>query len=175
MASETKAISIVPLNGSNYPTWKIQCRMALMKDGLGRFVNGTETSPPQTEAEKYSKYVAKKNRALAIVGLSIESSLLYLLGHPQDPVVVWGKLATQFQKKTWAKKLALRRKLYSLQLKENQSVQQHIKEMTEVFEELSIVGDPLKEEDHDMKALTSKQRPRKKGLICNNCGKVGHI
>ena len=28
---------------------------------------------------------------------------------------------------------------------------------------------------HDMKALTSKQRYRKKGPICNNCGKVGHI
>ena len=143
-------------------------------------------------------------------------------------MVVWDKLSAQFQKKTWANKLALRRKLYSLRLKESQSVPQHIKEMTEVFEELSIVGDPIKEEDrvvhllaslpstfdvlvtaleasedvpkmevvterllreeiklkekeacggttHDMKALTSKQRPRKKGPICNNCGKVGHI
>ena len=228
MASETKAISIVPLNGTNYSTWKIQCRMALMKDGLWSFVDGTEIVPPQAEAERYSKYVAKKNRALAIVVLSIEPSLLYLLGDPQDPVVVWDKLSAQFQKKTWANKLALRRKLYSLRLKESQSVQQHIKEMTEVFEELSIVGDPIKEEDrvvhllaslpstfdvlvtaleasedvpkmevvterllreeiklkekeacggttHDMKALTSKQRPRKKGPICNNCGKVGHI
>jgi len=34
-----------------------------------------------------------------------------------------------------------------LRLKESQSVQQNIKEMTEVFEELSIVGDLIKEED----------------------------
>ena len=228
MTSETKATSIVPLNGSNYPTWKVQCRMALMKDSLWSLIDGTENVPPQTEAEKYAKYVAKKNKALAIVVLSIEPSLLYLLGDPQDPVVVWDKLAAQFQKKTWANKLSLRRKLYSLRLKESQSVQQHIKEMTEVFEELSIVGDPIKEEDrvvhllaslppsfdvlvtaleasedvpkmeivterllreemklkekgacggtaHDVKALTSKQRPRKKGPICNHCGKVGHI
>ena len=153
---------------------------------------------------------------------------MYLLGDPQDPVVVWDKLAAQFQKKTWANKLAHRQKLYSLQLKESQSVQQHIKEMTEVFEELRIVGDPIKEEDcvvhllaslppsfdvlvmaletsedvpnmemvtepllreeiklkekgacggtaRDVKALTSKQRPRKKGPICNHCGKVGPI
>ena len=228
MTLETKATSIVPLNGSNYPTWKVQCCMALMKDSLWSLIDGTENVPPQTEAEKYAKYVAKKNKALAIVVLSIEPSLLYLLGDPQDPVVVWEKLAAQFQKKTWANKLALRRKLYSLRLKERQSVQQHIKEMTEVFEEPSIVGDPIKEEDrvvhllaslppsfdvlvtaleasedvpkmemvterllreeiklkekgacggtaHDMKALTSTQRPRKKGPICNDCGKVGHI
>ena len=48
--------------------------------------------------EKYAKYVAKKNKALAIV-LSIEPSLLHLLGDPQDPVIVWDKLAAQFQKK----------------------------------------------------------------------------
>ena len=228
MASETKPISIVPLNGSNYPTWKIQCRMALMKDGLWSLVDGTEVVPPQAEVEKYAKYVAKKNKALEIVVLSIEPSLLYLLGDPQDPVIVWDKLAAQFQKKTRANKLSLRRKLYSLRLKENQSVQQHIKEMTEVFEELAILDDPIKEEDrlvhllaslppsfdvlvtaleasedvpkmemvterllreeiklkekgacggtaHDVKALTSKQRPRKKGPVCNHCGKIGHI
>eukprot|EP00794_Sanderia_malayensis_P004207 gene4207-4768_t len=228
MASETKASSIVPLNGSNYPTWKIQCRVALMKDSLWSLIDKTETVPPQTAAERHAKYITRKNRALAIVVLSIEPCLLYLLGDPQDPVVVWNKLAAQFQKKTWANELALRRKLYSLRLKESQSVQQHIKEMTEVFEELSIVGDPIEEEDrvvhllaslppsfnvlvtaleasedvpkmemvterllreemkqkekgacgrtaHDVKALTSKQRPRKKGPICNHCGKVGHI
>ena len=224
MASERKTISIVPLNGSNSPTWKIQRRMALMKDGLWSLVDRTEVVPLQAEVEKYAKYVTKKNKALAIVVLSIEPSLLYLLGDPQDSVIVWDKLAAQFQKKTWANKLALRRKLYSLWLKENQSVQQHIKEMTEVFEELAIVGDRIKEEDrvvhllaslppsfdvlvtaleasedvpkmemvterllreeiklkekgacggtaHDRKALT----PRKKGPVCNHCGKIGHI
>ena len=24
-------VSVTPLNGSNYPTWKVQCQMALMK------------------------------------------------------------------------------------------------------------------------------------------------
>ena len=52
-------------------------------------------------------------------------------------------------------KLALPRKLYSLRLKESQSVQQHMKEMTEVSEELSIVGDPIKEEDRVVHLLSS--------------------
>lgn len=78
-----------------------------------------------------------------------------MLGEPQDPVIVWNTQAAQFQKKTWANELALRRKLYSLQLKENQSVQQHIKEMKAVFEKLSIVGDPIKEEDRVVHLLAS--------------------
>ena len=66
----------------------------------------------------YSKFITRKNRALAIIVLSIDSSLLYLIGDPTDPTVVWERLSTQFQKKTWANKLALRRQLHSLRLKE---------------------------------------------------------
>lgn len=38
----------------------------------------------------------------------------YLVGDPMDPQVVWRKLADQFQKKSWANKLELKRKLFSM-------------------------------------------------------------
>ena len=66
------------------------------------------------QAEAQRKYVACKYRALATI-LSIEPSLLYLLGaNPEDPVMVWSKLRDHFQKKTWANRLELWRKLYAL-------------------------------------------------------------
>jgi len=76
-----------------------------------------------------------------IIVLSINPSLLYLLGDLTEPTAVWEKLSTQFQKETWANKLALCRYLHSLQLKEGQSVQEHMKEITETFNELSVVGE----------------------------------
>ena len=100
MASDSRTVTIVPLNGSNYPTWKVQCRMALMKDGLWNIVNGTETAPTGAEADRRETFVARRDRALATIMLSIEPSLLYLIGDPEDPIVVWKKLADQFQKKT---------------------------------------------------------------------------
>ena len=129
--AETK-IAIVPLTGANYPTWKIQCKMSLIKDGLWGIVDESEAAPPENDGA-YSKFIARKNRALAIIVLSIDPSLLYLLGDPTDPTAVWEKLSTQFQKKTWANKLALRRRLHSMQLKEGQSVQEHVKALTEIF------------------------------------------
>ena len=48
----------------------------------------------------------------------------------EDPLVVWQKLQNQFQKKTWANKLALQCRLHSLQLKDGESVQDHVKAMT---------------------------------------------
>ena len=100
MAVDMKAIGIVPLNGANYPTWKVQCQMALMEEGLWGIMNGSESSPSWSDSDKYDKFVARRDQALATIVLSIDPSLLYLLGEPENPVLVWKKLGDQFQKKT---------------------------------------------------------------------------
>ena len=41
--------SVALLNGKNYATWKVQCRMALMKDGLWGVVNGFDEVPENNE------------------------------------------------------------------------------------------------------------------------------
>ena len=65
----------------------------------------------RTEMGLHAKNLSCKDCALATIVLSLEPLLLYLIGDPDDPGVVWKKLADQFQKKTWANKLALRRRL----------------------------------------------------------------
>ena len=113
MSTDSKSVTVVPLNGSNYSTWTVQCQMGLLKDGVWSNANGTEMDPGETaSAEVRTKFNARRDRALAIVVLAIEPTLLYLIGDPQDPAVVWTKLANQIQKKTWANKLELRRKLF---------------------------------------------------------------
>ena len=98
----------------------------------------------------------RRDRALAMIVLSVDPTLLYLLGpDPKNPAVVWKKLADQFQKKTWANKLALQRKLYNLKLKYGQSMQKHVKMLIEIFDELSIIGDPLDEENQVVHLLAS--------------------
>ena len=51
--------------------------------------------------------------------------------------------------------LQLRRKLFSLKLKEGESVHQHIKTMTEAFEALAVIGDAVTEEDQVVYLLAS--------------------
>ena len=155
MAEAIKSVSIALLKGSNYPTWKLQCRMVLMREGLWSIVSGTEQAPANEEVESVAKFTARKDRALALIVLSIEPSLLYLLGDPDDPVVVWRKLSDQFQKKTWANKLQLRKRLYSLKLREGDSVQEHIRKLTEIFDELAVIGSPVEEEDRVVHLLAS--------------------
>ena len=80
------AVAVVPLNSSNYSTWKIQCKMALVKEGLWGIVDGTETAP--TEVAELAKFAARKNKALATIAFEVEPNLLYLVGaDPSDPTV----------------------------------------------------------------------------------------
>jgi len=147
--AELKSVTVVSLKRPNYPMWKVQCRMALLKEGLRQ---RDREGSSEREAEKRAKFLARRDHALAIVVLSMEPTLLYLLGKPNDPVAVWKKLSDQFQRKTWANKLQLR---YALRLKEGDSVQEHIRKMIEILEELAVGGDPLEEEDQVVYLLAS--------------------
>ena len=123
--------------------------MALLKEGLWGIVNRSEQSP-DVKDENFPK-----DKALATIVLTVQPSLLYLIGDPEDPSEVWQKLESQFQKRTWANKLQLRRKLISWRLKEHGSVQEHIKAMTEIFDGLSVIGDPISDEDRVVHLLAS--------------------
>lgn len=103
--------------------------MALVREGLWKFVDGTQPVVREGE-EGYAKYVEKRDHALAIVVLSVDLSLLYVLGKPDDPVKAWSKLREQFMKKSRVNRLELRRELYSLRLSDGESVKEHIKRMT---------------------------------------------
>jgi Zinc knuckle. len=129
--------------------------MTLIKDGLWGIVDGTEEAPMEETGEVARKFVARRNRALATIVLAVDPSLLYLLGNPTDPAEVWNRLEGQFQRKTWANKLELRKRLFGCRLANGGDVQDHLKAITEIFHELVVVGNPIEEEDQVVYLLAS--------------------
>jgi len=87
--------------------------------------------------------------------LYLPPRLIYLLGDPKDPVTVWNKLGSTFQKKTFANKLRLKKMLYTKRLMAGGSIQKHLKEFIELFDELAVVGSPIEEEDRVISLLAS--------------------
>ena len=154
MALEPGKITLVPLNEKNYATWKVQIKMHLMKDDLFGIVKGREVAP-STDTTAVRKFELRRDRALATIVLAVEPKLLYLIGDPTDPSVVWQKLQDTFQKKSWANKFRLKRKLYSMKLKPGDDLQVHLKTFVEIFEELAVIGDPIQDEDRVINLLAS--------------------
>ena len=89
-----KSSYIVPLTDNNYPTWKVQVKMNLMREGLYSIVSGVEQVP--TNDSDLRKYSQRRDKALATIVLAIDVSLLYLVGDPQDPAEVWKLLEDTF-------------------------------------------------------------------------------
>ena len=53
---------------------------------------GSEKCPDRTtEADKYTKFVGRRDRALAIIVLFVDPAVLYLIGDPEEPTTVWKK------------------------------------------------------------------------------------
>ena len=154
MTTESIKVLIKSLNGTNYATWKIQCRMALIKDGLWGIVNDTKDTPTD---ERKSQNLCCVETVLwqRLFCRWSQPCLLWPNPNPEDPTEVWKKLADHFQKKTWSNKLTLRRKLYDLKLKDGQPVQKHVKALTEIFDEIAFIGDPLDDESKVVHLLAS--------------------
>ncbi|KAF2347659.1 Integrase catalytic core [Trinorchestia longiramus] len=77
------------------------------------------------------------------------------MGNPTDPVEVWRKLQNTFQKKSWANKFRLKKKLFNMKLENGQNLQDHLKVCVKLFEELAIIGDPMEEEERVIILLSS--------------------
>ena len=152
---DKSTVNVTALEGNNYATWKIQVKMLLMKENLYGIVEGKEAAPAATDEKGLKDFNARRDRALAIIVLSISAKLLYIIGDPDDPKKVWEKLRDTYQKKSWANKLRLKRRLYNMKLKPSESLQQHLKNFIEIFDELAVIGEALAEEDKVISLLAS--------------------
>ena len=91
-------------------------KMHLVVLELYTIIEKVETAPDDESSAEFRKVSNRRNKALATIALAVEPKLLYLLVDPTDPVEVWKTLNNTFQKKTWANKLRLKKKLYSMKL-----------------------------------------------------------
>jgi len=147
MASSEKSFHVIPLKGAtNYQTWKVQVRMALIRENLWHIVNGTEQAPAPDSSD-YSKFSARRDKALATIVLTLDPELIYLIGDAEDPIKVWKELENTYQKKSVANKFSLRKKLINTKFQTGTSLQNHAKIFSETYSSLAAIGEPLDNDD----------------------------
>ena len=71
--------------------------IALKKEGVWGIVSGTEAVLAEDNDDKEKEcYAPRRDKALTTIVLSVDLSLLYLLGNSDNPVSVLRKLEEQF-------------------------------------------------------------------------------
>lgn len=72
-----------------------------------------------------------------------------------EPKEAWGALRSHFERDTLANKLFLKKRFFRMEMKEETTVEKHLKSMKELTDQLSALGAPITEEDQVVTLLGS--------------------
>ena len=107
-----------------------------------------DENAPENQGEQ-AKYLLRRDCALVATVLSVDPTLLHLHGaDPENPAVVWKKLADQSQKEEdMGEQIGPTKNVVQFKAERWQSMQKHVKMLVKISDELSIIGDPLDEQN----------------------------
>ena len=149
--------TIEKLDGEvNWSTWKFQIKHLLLAKDLWGLVDGTEPMPTEeASAAAKADYRKRSQKAFSVLVLAITPSQLYLVTSCERPKEAWDALRNQFERDTLANKLLLKKQYFRLEMKEDTSIEQHLKHMKELTDRLAAMGAPIAEEDQVVTLLGS--------------------
>ncbi|KAF1314268.1 Copia proteinlike, partial [Globisporangium splendens] len=133
-------------DGNNFHAWKFKMQMVLEERDLWEVVSG-EVKPEHCVTElDQATFKRKSRKAMAIICLAMEDSQLPLVRSASGAHDAWSKLEDQFEKKSLANKLFLRR-FFTTMMEEGDDELAHINEVKTLAEQLDAVGAPVSEDD----------------------------
>ena len=150
--------SVDKLDSKNWMTWKFQIRHLLLGKGLWGFVDGTEELPEDPSAQIREEFKKKEQRAFSTIALAVCTTQLYLITSCEKPKDAWDALRNNFEHKTLANKLFLKKQYFRNEMKEGTSIETHLKHMKGITDKLASIGAPISEEDQVVTLLGSLPR-----------------
>jgi hypothetical protein len=164
MAQQDK-LFIDKLEGvKNWQVWKYQMQVILEARELCGHVDGTATSPALSESSSSSSsaqtaFEKAQRKTKAPLVMSINSDLVHLITECETPKHIWDKLKERFERNTVANKLFLKQKLFSLKMKDCDSLDDHLRRMKEITDQLAAaIKAPIPEDEHIVALLLSLPR-----------------
>lgn len=112
-------------------TWKFQREHLLEAKELYRMLT-KETLAPSADAGAQSKFAKQREKVFSMLALNVSTPLLYLIGSCLTPKEVWTTLKGHFERETLANKLFLKNKCSRCEIKEVDSLPEHLKQMKEL-------------------------------------------
>jgi hypothetical protein len=106
MSATTAAIVKIPLlTNRNWPTWKVQMKMHLIRESLWGYVDGTEAWPTAQDKENITKkeqealkvWKDKAEKAVATIFPFLDPTAQQLLGDLMDPSALWEKIKKLYE------------------------------------------------------------------------------
>lgn len=135
-----KKLSIEPLSGNNYHTWKFRIELILEEREVLDYVK-CQVALEEAAAKK------KDNKAKSILVQCIEDSEIESLRDCKTAYEMWKMLGNKYEKKGLPGQLYLKRKLLSMKLKENECPIKFVEEFDSLVRQLKSANIEITDED----------------------------
>ena len=154
-SGEDSGFHVRKLSSDNYHHWKFDMKMVLIGKDLWEIVTGGEVLAGGATNQAINSFRKRDNKALSIICLAIEADLKIYVRSAKSSKEAWDALENTFEEKTLSKIIQYRRKLYSVKLKEKQSMTEHVNHVKTLSEHLEALEDPVRERDLVIVLLSS--------------------
>lgn len=138
MADCTKII-IAKLNGTNYQLWKYKVELLLLKEELWDVV---DKQPPENITDNW---LLRDGKAKATIGLLLEDSQVIHVRNAKTAHEAWNNLKKYHEKSTLTNKVYLLKRLCRMNLPEGGDMEEHIRNMMDIVDQLVSLGETLAE------------------------------
>ena len=156
MNEENISNKIEKLDGTNYKTWKFNCKLLLMSKSLWEIVDGSKEAPAATEDAKVKQnFKSKQNQAYSIIALSISKDIQIFITCTNDPKKAWDILENQFSFVSITQLVRVYRKFYASSMVEGGSIMEHVTKMTQLAQDLREMGKDITSQEFAVVILGS--------------------
>ncbi|KAH9670612.1 hypothetical protein KPL70_017043 [Citrus sinensis] len=148
-------LEVEKFTGENdFHLWRLKMRALLVHQRLDVALDDESTSkkPMKVTEEELSEVL---DRAHSAIILSLGDGVLREVGGEKTVAGLWKKLKDLYTKKSMAKRLATKKKLYTLQMEEGSSITYHIDAFNKIILDLEDINVKIDDEDKAMILLCS--------------------
>lgn len=143
--------TIVKLNNHNYFNWKYRMELLLIKENLWDVI--TQEAP--TGDRPFQRWIKRDNQARALIGLSVEDEQLVHIRGKTSGKETWIAIKEVHEKDTLVNKVHLIKRICNLKMNENGNAENHINQLSALFQRLLDLGDTQLSDDWKVGILLS--------------------
>lgn len=133
----SKSENIIKLNNSNYFNWKYRMELVLIEKDLWETI--TDEAP--TGERALARWAKKDQKARAAIGLAVEDNQLVHVRGKRSAAETWEALREVHEKDTLVNKIHLIKRISTLRMKDDGNMENHINELSSLFQRLLDLGD----------------------------------